>query len=71
MSLLDSRNTAAYTTFRVDRGPRVAPRYIWTPAQWLDNMSALGAQLRYPPGSADMFQWDAKRNNWIPLVRGY
>jgi len=67
MSLLDARPTSAYTAFRVDRGPKVSPRYVWTPAVWLDNMGALQAHQRYPLGTADVFQWNGRA--WQPLIR--
>ncbi len=61
VSLLDMRQTAAWTTVRIDHGPQFgAQRYAgYAPNRYLDNMMALAYLQSFPPTSS-LMQWDGR-----------
>lgn len=61
MSLLDARQTAAWTTVLIDRGRSFgAKRYGgYAPILYLENMQALAYGQRYPLSSS-LMQWDGR-----------
>lgn len=59
MSLLDARQTSAWTTVLIDYGPsRGAKRYGgYAPVVYLDNFAALAYGAKYPITSS-LMQWN-------------
>jgi hypothetical protein len=68
MSLLDARDTPAWTTILIDRGPSYgAQRYGgYAPQRYLSNMGALAYLDQYPRGSS-LMQWNGKA--WQHMIR--
>jgi len=67
MSLLDARQTSAWTTILIDRGASFGSKRYggYAPALYLDNMAALAYASKYPATSSVM-QWNGK--TWQHMI---
>ncbi len=72
MSLLDARQTPAWTTVLIDHGPAYgAHRYGgYTPPQYLDNIAALQLAQRYPMTS-QLLQWNGHAWQYMIKPQGF
>lgn len=67
MSLLDARQTSAWTTILIDRGSSFGSKRYggYAPARYLDNMAALAYASQFPRTSSVM-QWNGK--TWQHMI---